>query len=344
MEICKIKSYIFKILFLILFFTSEAFADLEKNLEKLEKLFDAGNISKQEYQKAKSILYKMEKLNSQKLEKIKKRTFLKINTYKPSKEKYQKNEIIFGDYRIYTHRPAGVKIKRLSDNKQIAVFSDKLQVKYYNGGEKLFYTEIDKTNNEKLKMTVSFKGVELLKWQGRYVARHGANFFQIATITNDPFHYYISTRNGKAIGLNIKKFDRKIEKAVAKAKVRLASKYNITLSQIEYILKNKERKRNLELQKVLGQEINLEIEKNLAGQIDDTIGQEMAKEFDAIIMEGMEAELSSAIDEAIAEAVTLGISAATAAAAIEAMLAVYAAGGTDADAMKACQAVAGSAC
>ena len=58
----------------------------------------------------------------------------------------------------------------------------------------------------------------------------------------------------------------------------------------------------------------------------------------------MEQEFASAVDEAIAEAVAAGVSAAAAQAAIEAMLAVYAAGGTDEEAMAACQSHAGDAC
>ena len=41
---------------------------------------------------------------------------------KSSKKSYDKMEILFGDYRIYTHRPGGVKIRRISDNKQLVVF------------------------------------------------------------------------------------------------------------------------------------------------------------------------------------------------------------------------------
>ena len=58
----------------------------------------------------------------------------------------------------------------------------------------------------------------------------------------------------------------------------------------------------------------------------------------------VERELASAIDEAVAYAVQQGISAAVAAAAIEAMIIVYALGGSDEDAMNACRSIAGDAC
>jgi hypothetical protein len=35
-------------------------------------------------------------------------------------------EMIIGDYKIYTHRPGGVKIRRISDNKQLVVYNGSL--------------------------------------------------------------------------------------------------------------------------------------------------------------------------------------------------------------------------
>lgn len=315
-------------------------ADLNKNLEKLDKLLGLGKITQEEHKKAKSILQKMEKVSSQKNE-IKKT--LRINTYKDSRDNYEKKELFFGDYRIYTHRPGGIKIRRLSDNKQLAVISDKFSVKYYNGGEDFFNVKIDK---KELKISLNFQGVELLKWDGKYVKKHNANFFRIITATNESFHYYIyiNLKGGKSIAVNLKKFDKKIDKAVAKAKVRLASKHGITLEQIEYILKRREDKKNKELEKIIGREIDSEIEANLEGELTKTIGDELGRQFDSIIIDGMEQEFSDAVNDAIAEAVSMGVDEATARAALEAMLAVYAAGGTDADALAACQAVAGDSC
>ena len=58
----------------------------------------------------------------------------------------------------------------------------------------------------------------------------------------------------------------------------------------------------------------------------------------------IEEQVANEVDAAIAEAVEMGVSAAAAAAAIEAMIWVYAMGGTDADAMEACRYYAGDAC
>mgnify|MGYP001165198478 CR=1 FL=1 len=324
----------------ILFLNTQIFADIKENLNKLEKLFESGKITKKEYEKAKIIFYEMENVNS--IDKNGKSSkFLRVNTYKNSKEKYEKNEIIFGDYRIYTHRPGGIKIRRLSNNKQLIVISDKFKVSYYNGGDQIFDV---KKNLKELNISLLIQGVELLKWTGRYVEKHQASFFQITTTTNEAFHYYISLKNGKSVALNIKKFDKKIDKAVAKAKVRLASKHGITLEQIDYILKSQKLKKNKELTKILGQEINLIIEKDLDDTLNKTIGEELAAEFDSIIIEGMEQEFASAVDSAVQEAVEAGISAATARAAIAAIMEVYARGGTDEEAMAACRSHAGDAC
>ena len=328
-------------IFLALTLIGNLYADIEKNLDKLEQLFESGKITKKEYRKAKKILYEMENVNNHRKKEKNQNKFLRVNTYKDSSEKYEKNEIVFNDYRIYTHRPGGIKIRSIQNNKQLVVISDKFKAKYYNGGDKIFNLE---TDLEELEIILNFKGVEILRWVGKYVAKHQANFFQVTTATNEPFHYYITLKDGKSVALNIKKFDKKIDKAVAKAKVRLAQKHNITLEQIDYILKKQKSKKNKELEKIIGTEVKLVIDKDLEDALNKTIGEEMAAEFDSIILEGMEQEFTSAIDSAIAEAVAAGVSAAAAAAAIEAMLAVYAAGGTDAEAMEACRSHAGDAC
>ena len=288
-----------------------------------------------------------------------------VNTYEDHIKAFEKKELIFDDYRIYTHRPGGIKIRRLSDGKQLAVFSDKFKIKYYNDGEGLFDFILDEKTE---KIYLKFMGVELLKWEGRYVSKHDAHFFQVFTTNDEPFHYYIILRGGKQIALNIKKFTKKIDKAVMKTKIRLAAKYNITLEQIELILNRRKEAKNKELEKIIGREkekslneaskeamdkalqasinetLQTSINQELAAQLEETIGQAMAKEFEDILVEGMESEFASMIDEAVAEAVSEGISAATAEAALKAIMEVFAAGGTEAEAMAACQAVAGDAC
>ena len=45
-------------------------------------------------------------------------------------------------------------------------------------------------------------------------------------------YYYIILSNGRPIGLNIDAFDKKIAKAISKAKIRIAANYNISLEML----------------------------------------------------------------------------------------------------------------
>lgn len=285
---------------------------------------------------------------------------VKVNTHSNNKENYEKMEMLFGDYRIYTHRPGGIKIRRISDNKQLVVFSDKFKIKFYNDGDKLFDFILDE---KKENITIKYKDIELFTWKGKYISKHQAYFFQIMTYDNQPFHYYINLKAKPSSALNIEKFELKIAKAVSKAKIQIAAKYNITPELIELILKKRKLSTDKKIEKIvleekdkLNNEIDKEIEDNIdktlqaslsqevAKQIEDSIGKEIAKEFDSIIIDGMEDELASIIDEAVEEAIAVGVSQATAEAAVRAVMDVLAKGGTEEEAMEACRAIAGDAC
>ena len=340
---------IIAIFFFSLLFCSEISADITSQLLKLNEMYRSGTITEEEFKKAKSILLKMDESKTEEAETKITKEVITVNTFRDSSKEFEKKELIFDDYRIYTHRPGAIKIRRLSDNKQLAVFSDKFKIKYYNDGEGLFDFVLDEKDE---KIYIKFKGVELLKWEGRYVAQHNAHFFQLVTFNDEPFHYYIVLNGGKQIALNLKKFTKKIDKAVEKVKIRLAAKYNITIEQIELILKRRKDAKNKELEGIIGKKkdeileeaLRDSVDKELAKQLEETIGQAMAKEFDAIIIEGMEAEFASLIDQAIQEAVSEGISQATAEAAVRAIMEVLGAGGSEAEAMAACRAIAGDAC
>ena len=224
------------IFFFSLLFCSEISADITSQLLKLNEMYRSGTITEEEFKKAKSILLKMDESKTEEVETKITQDVITVNTFRDSIKEFEKKELIFDDYRIYTHRPGGIKIRRLSDNKQLAVFSDKFKIKYYNDGEGLFNFILDKKDQ---KIYVKFKGVELLKWEGRYVAKHNAHFFQLVTFNDEPFHYYIVLNGGRQIALNLKKFTKKIDKAVAEVKIKLAAKYNITIEQIELILKRR---------------------------------------------------------------------------------------------------------
>tara|TARA_B100000929_G_scaffold171780_1_gene136078 strand:+ start:181 stop:1092 length:912 start_codon:yes stop_codon:yes gene_type:complete len=272
---------------------------------------------------------------------------------KSSKKSYDKMEILFGDYRIYTHRPGGVKIRRISDNKQLVVFHNNFKIKYYNDGERIFDFILDE---DEKKISLKYENFEILKWEGRFVEKHRAYFFQMFALGTKPFHYYIILSNGRPIGLDISAFDKKIAKAISKAKIRIAANYNISLEMLELILKRRQMAQETKLNQIIQEKedellqasidnkIDEEINKQLGEELAKSIGEQLAQEFDAVIIEGMEQEFASFVDEAVSEAVAEGVSAATAEAAIRAIMNVFASGGTESEAMEACRAVAGDAC
>ena len=171
-----------------------------------------------------------------------------------------------------------------------------------------------------------------------------------------PFHYYIILSNGRPIALDIGAFDKKIAKAISKAKIRIAANYNISLEMLELILKRRQMAQETKLNQIIQEKedellqasidkkIDEEINKQLGEELAKSIGEQLAQEFDAVIIEGMEQEFASLVDEAVSEAVAEGVSAATAEAAIRAIMNVFASGGTESEAMEACRAVAGDAC
>jgi|TARA_B100001964_G_scaffold235771_1_gene296439 transcriptional regulator CtsR len=356
------------ILILGLILCTKSFAvDVTEQLLKLEGMYQRGSITEDEFLKAKSILLKIDLTNREKIEKIKKdldkakKLEFIVRQFEASVGgvHFEKMEMVFGDYRLYTHRPGGVKIRRISDNKQLVVLSEKFKIQYYNDGEDIFDFKLDKENQ---KISMELNGVKILLWEGRYVKRHRAHFFQILVLDEQPFHFYIRLDdNNHAVALNMAKFTRKIDLAVARVKIELAAKFKITPEQIELILKRRNEKITGELDRIVQEKkdeiiqqsseevIEASINQALAKELEATIGETMADEFIAAIEQAsgeaidsaISSELASAIDQAIAEAVTEGISAAAAAAGIEAGLAVLAAGGSMEEAEAACNAAAG---
>ena len=245
------------------------------------------------------------------------------------------------------------------------VISDKFKIKYYGDSENIF--EIDKKDDKnEPKLTLKLKKIPVLRWDGKYVPKHRAYFYQVMAIGNKPFQYYIqlAKKGQKIVALNMAKFDRKIDSAVAKAKTRLAAKYEISVDDINKIMEDRDRKAMQELedavqkeeQKILQASLNTAVDEaineELAEELARTIGEAMAAEFintiesasGEAIDQAIEDEIASAIDEAIAEAVAAGVDQATFEAALQAVLEVYARGGSDAEAMAACQATGYDGC
>ena len=160
-------------LILWLLICSPSFAEsLGAQLVKLEGMYERGTITKQEFDKAKSILLKMDQDSSEKIEKIKKeiteeqkekkKKLIKELQAEVNQEKtysykvrefratgsgqWEKMEFIIDDYRFYTNRPGGVRVIRISDGKMVAMISDKFKIKFKNGGESLFIVKKYKLN------------------------------------------------------------------------------------------------------------------------------------------------------------------------------------------------------
>ena len=120
---------------------------LKQEIEVIEKLYKDGVLTKEEFEKTKKILIRnAEKKKKKKSElKVKKSDIkpsdLKVNIkVKPNSKEFEKAEIIFRDYRIYTFRPGGIKVKRISTGEQLLIV-DNYKVKYWNNSESFINVE-----------------------------------------------------------------------------------------------------------------------------------------------------------------------------------------------------------
>ena len=339
------KLFFFNLIILI-FFTKINFVLGSEKINKLKNLLDQGLITEIEFKKAISLIGDNEKTNFDDIE-------VRQITGSVGTEKFEKYEFYIDNYRIHTLAPGAIRIDNLLTGETDVSLSDNFKVKFSKEGKKFFELDFDEEN---LTSRLLYKGQMLINWSGKFVQRYRATFYQMQVLGYIPFHFYIKLPGRNTISLNMKLFNVKIEKAVAEVKEELALKYNLSISDIDKIMKKKEKIISKEQEKIIkeltekyaGQEITEAIK----DEIEKTIGEEMANAFISEIERvtglqidaAIEQEVASAINEAIAEAVELGISEATAAAAIAAMIYVYAMGGSDEDAMEACRSIAGDAC
>lgn len=372
---------ILRILFFLIFFISNALASITDDLLKLSDMYQQGLLTKDEFTKAKSILLQIEEIEKEeKLEenitkkkdkkpitkkKIVKKTKDKVKaedtikvrriyTTKGSKftnKNFEKMKVEIGDYNIYTHRPGAIKIKQISNNKQLAVIGDKLKVKYYNSGRDILDIE---TNTDLKELTLKINNAKVLFWKGQYVQQAEATFYQILVMGRLPFHFYIIfDKADNAVALNMEKFNRTIELAVNEVKKDLSIQYNISLAQIESIIEEND------MMAAYGEKIptNLIIDstdqkKNkLYAQLKNSIGDDafsrLKSTFDIKLKTEIDSEVNKqvkiAIDDSIRDAINSGIEAAALEAAINALLDALLSGASWADALKAAeQACAGS--
>ena len=328
--------------FLILFFLFTTNLKSDDQIDKLKILLEKGLITESEFKKA-------VELTGSRVSKI---DIRKISG-KSGREKFEKYEFYIDNYRVHTLGPGTVRIDNILTGETDVTLTGNFISKITKDGKKNFKFEF---NEEELKSNLLYKGQVLINWTARYVRRYQATFHQMQVLGYQPFHYFIMLPGKNPIALNFNLFNKKIDKAVAKVKQELSIKYNLSISDIDKIMEKKENVVSKEQEKIIKEltekYAGKEITDAIRQEIEKTIGEEMAN---ALISEieqatgqaiddAVEKELAAAINEAVSYAIQQGVSKAAAEAAIAAMIWVYANGGSDEDAMRACRQYAGDAC
>jgi|TARA_B110000483_G_C18150957_1_gene525403 hypothetical protein len=336
--------------FVLLIFLTISPVKSNDNINKLKILLENGLITESEFKKTLE-------LDDDRAAGID----IKQITGKTGREKFEKYEFYIDNFRVHTLGPGTIRIDNMLTGETDVTLTGNFNVKLTNNGQNFFEFQFDEQN---LKSNLLYKGRMLINWTGKYVSRYQATFHQMQVLGYQPFHYFIVIPGKNYISLNFKLFDKIIKKAVDKVKKEMALKYNLSIEDIDKIMNKRNELVNNEVEKVISKEkqkIIEELTNKYAGQeitdairqeIEKTIGEEMSN---AVISEiervtgqaidsAVERELAAAINEAISYAIQQGVSEAAAKAAIEAMIWVYANGGSDEDAMEACRAHAGDAC
>ena len=363
-NLLKKKIIIFTVIFSFILPLNASITD---DLLKLSKMYNDGLLSKQEFEKAKSILLEIETIQTSEskkddiknIPKISKKTkkksdvsgLIKIERMyvtensKFTNKSFEKMKLTVGDFMIYTHRPGAIKIKRVSDNKQYAVIGDNLRVKYYNNGNDFFDINIDKKNKE---LILKINDSTVLIWKGQYIQKAEATFYQMLAMGRLPFHFYVKldTANN-AFALNMEKFNRQIELAVIEVKEDLAEEFNLSISQIDQIIDqndmlaaygekiptnnqfSKTEQKEYELYNDLKKSIGDDNFKMLTSSTNDALQSEIKKT--------VSDEVQVIIDETIRDAINSGIETAALQAGINALLDALMSGASWADALTAGQ-------
>ena len=357
--------------------------DLDKQLDVIKKLYDDGVLSEADYNKTKSLLIKKDK------DKIKLSnenyvaepgTFV-VNIKETHGKNYEKAELLYKGYIVSTYRPGGIKILGPS-GKVLVRITDNLKVKFFNNGENVitvkknvlnvrygvggvedgmkktlkilssdnpFKKEKKKFDKDAHKLELFIEGKKVLHYEGRYVDKHKAFFYQVLTSDFQSFHFYIRLPGKAAIALQMETFNRKIDNAVRRAKERLSAEYDITMEQIDDIINDRI---NEEANKAVQEGIQDAIQQSVSEAIQQSVGEAMSAGLVAAIEEAtgeaiddaLEQELANAIDEEIARAVEMGIEEAAVTAGWQAYFDTLARGGTEAEANANAYEACGSAC
>jgi len=360
--------------------SKEGTSALEAQLKTIKKLFDDGVLSEEEYLKTKRFLEDKEEAGENiVLEETPVLPSYILTVKKDAgKKNWEKAEIIFKDYKIVTYRPGGIKVVRISDNKKLLHIVDNFKIKYYDNGQsvieikKTVYDPPSRDELKKLKedlktiiegkkkkkpawvkgshtLELFIEGTKILHYEGRYVNKHKAYFYQVLTSQFQPFHFYIKLRGKVAIALNMEFFNMKIDRAVRKVKKELALEFDVTEEQIEQIIN---KKIGEEADKAIQEGIESAISESVQEAIAQSIGQAMSQSlFDAIekatgeaISQAVEDEIAQHIDEEIQRAIQDGIEEAAVAAGFQAYYDTLLAGGSIEDALKNAGEACGAGC
>lgn len=354
---------------------------LEAQLKTVKKLFDDGVLSEEEYLKTKKFLEDKEASGENiVIEETPVLPSYTLNVKKdPGKKTWEKAEIIFNDYKISTYRPGGVKVVRISDNKKLLHIVDNFKIKYFDNGksvieikktvynpptiEEEFKRQIDDLkkllegkrekkpmwDKEAHKLELFIEGTKILHYEGRFVNKHKAYFYQVLTSNFQPFHFYIKLRGKTAIALNMEFFNMKIDRAVRKVKKELALEFDVTEEQIEKIIN---KTIGEEADKAIQEGIESAISESVQEAIAQSIGQAMSQGIiDAIeqatgeaIEQALEDELAQHIDEEIQRAIQDGIEEAAVAAGFQAYYDTLLSGGSVEEALKNAGEACGAGC
>jgi len=202
---------------------------------------------------------------------------------------------------------------------------------------------------EEIKLILKMDGLKLLHWEGRWVPKYKAFFYQVLTSGYEPFHFYIVMQGRPPFALNMKFFNMRIDQAIRKAKTRLALEYDITEAQIDKIIEEQTGRATEEAaQEAIAEAVSAEVEAAVAQSVGEAMSAGLVEAIEQAtgdaIDDALEAELAAAIDAEIAYAVSQGIEEAAVTAGWQAYFDTLAAGGSveqaSANAYEAC----GSAC
>ena len=96
-----------------------------------------------------------------------------------------------------------------------------------------------KHNPDDNKLELFIEGDKILHIEGRYNKKYHAMFYQALTRDFQSFHFYIKLMGRAPIALNMGLFNTKIDKAVRKAKEKIADEYDVSMDVIDKIIEEK---------------------------------------------------------------------------------------------------------